>query len=117
MKKWLSLAMVVCAIASCFQKAVHFLVKSEAVISKIDKFLIETCQFLVPLTGLEPVRYFYRGILSPLRLPIPPQRHIYTHIKNKGKLCTAKMQSFLEAPPGFEPGDKGFADLGLTTWL
>ena len=24
---------------------------------------------------------------------------------------------FLEAPPGFEPGDKGFADLGLTTWL
>ena len=29
---------------------------------------------LVPLTGLEPVRYFYRGILSPLRLPVPPQR-------------------------------------------
>jgi len=27
------------------------------------------------------------------------------------------MQSFLEAPPGFEPGDKGFADLGLTAWL
>ncbi len=23
----------------------------------------------------------------------------------------------MEAPPGFEPGDKGFADLGLTTWL
>ena len=48
MKKWLSLAMAVCAIASCFQKSVHFLVKSEAVISKIDKFLIETCRFLVP---------------------------------------------------------------------
>ena len=30
--------------------------------------------FLVPLTGVEPVRYFYRGILSPLCLPIPPQR-------------------------------------------
>ena len=30
---------------------------------------------LVPLTGLEPVRYRYRGILSPLCLPIPPQRH------------------------------------------
>ena len=30
---------------------------------------------LVPLTGLEPVQYCYRGILSPLRLPIPPQRH------------------------------------------
>ena len=29
---------------------------------------------MVPLTGLEPVRYCYRGILSPLCLPIPPQR-------------------------------------------
>ena len=28
----------------------------------------------MPLTGLEPVRYRYRGILSPLCLPIPPQR-------------------------------------------
>ena len=24
---------------------------------------------------------------------------------------------FVEAPPGFEPGNEGFADLGLTTWL
>ena len=30
--------------------------------------------YLVPLTGIEPVRCFHRGILSPLRLPIPPQR-------------------------------------------
>ena len=30
--------------------------------------------FLVPLTGLEPVRILLRGILSPLCLPIPPQR-------------------------------------------
>ena len=30
--------------------------------------------FSMPLTGVEPVRYFYRGILSPLRLPVPPQR-------------------------------------------
>ena len=29
---------------------------------------------LVPLTGLEPVRILLRGILSPLCLPIPPQR-------------------------------------------
>ena len=29
---------------------------------------------MVPLTGLEPVRSLERGILSPLRLPIPPQR-------------------------------------------
>ena len=31
---------------------------------------------MVPLTGLEPVRYRYRRILSPLCLPIPTQRHI-----------------------------------------
>ena len=32
--------------------------------------------FLVPLAGLEPARMLLRGILSPLRLPIPPQRRI-----------------------------------------
>lgn len=31
---------------------------------------------MVPLTGLEPVQYRYRGILSPLCLPIPPHRRI-----------------------------------------
>ncbi len=30
------------------------------------------CRVLVPLTGVEPVRCCHRGILSPLRLPIPP---------------------------------------------
>ena len=30
---------------------------------------------MVPEAGLEPARYFYRGILSPLRLPIPPLGH------------------------------------------
>ena len=30
---------------------------------------------LVPLTGLEPVWHCCRGILSPLCLPISPQRH------------------------------------------
>ena len=34
-------------------------------------------RFLVPLTGLEPVQYHYRGILSPLCLPISPQRRGY----------------------------------------
>ena len=33
------------------------------------------CSGVVPLTGIEPVRCRHRGILSPLRLPIPPQRH------------------------------------------
>ena len=30
--------------------------------------------FLVPATGIEPVRILLRGILSPLCLPIPPCR-------------------------------------------
>ncbi len=29
----------------------------------------------MPATGIEPVRYLYRRILSPVRLPIPPRRH------------------------------------------
>ena len=38
---------------------------------------ISTCfPSMVPVTGLEPVRYRYRGILSPLCLPIPPHRRI-----------------------------------------
>ena len=32
---------------------------------------------LVPVTGLEPVQYRYRGILSPLCLPIPPHRQLF----------------------------------------
>ena len=32
--------------------------------------------FMVPLTGIEPVRCCHHGILSPGRLPVPPQRHI-----------------------------------------
>ena len=31
---------------------------------------------MVGVTGIEPVRYHYRGILSPLCLPVPPHPHI-----------------------------------------
>ena len=41
-------------------------------ISKAPKIFILGA--LVPVTGLEPVRCCHRGILSPLRLPIPPHR-------------------------------------------
>ena len=34
---------------------------------------------MVPKTGLEPVRYRYRRILSPVRLPVPPLRHKWRH--------------------------------------
>lgn len=43
--------------------------------TKKKKATFVTFFFLVPLTGLEPVRCCHRGILSPLRLPISPQRH------------------------------------------
>ncbi len=33
---------------------------------------------LVLLMGIEPTRCFHRGILSPLRLPVPPQQHTIT---------------------------------------
>ena len=32
---------------------------------------------LVPPAGIEPARYRYRGILSPLRLPVPPWRRVF----------------------------------------
>lgn len=34
----------------------------------------------MPATGIEPVRYFYRRILSPVRLPIPPRRQEFDPI-------------------------------------
>ena len=71
--------------------------------------MVQFRSFVVPLTGLEPVRMLLRGILSPLRLPIPPQRHNMI----KRKLCTVKCRVFLEAPPGFEPGVKVLQTLAL----
>ena len=35
---------------------------------------------MVPVTGVEPVRYRYHWILSPARLPIPSHRHITLYI-------------------------------------
>ena len=46
------------------------------VMSPTSYQLLYSAIFVVPVTGLEPVRYCYRGILSPLRLPIPPHRQI-----------------------------------------
>jgi hypothetical protein len=39
--------------------------------------LIKGCVFaMVLMIGLEPIRSCPRGILSPLRLPIPPHQHV-----------------------------------------
>ena len=40
---------------------------------KID-YSLKPLVYMVPGAGIEPARYFYRGILSPLRLPISPPR-------------------------------------------
>lgn len=35
---------------------------------------------MVPLIGVEPIRYHYHRILSPARLPISPRRHAVDQI-------------------------------------
>ena len=46
---------------------------------------------------------------------------IYVYRKEKTLYRTLKVQIggliHMEVPPGFEPGNNGFADRGLTTWL
>ena len=71
-----------------------------SLIAWITKKAFEKTLFtlVVLVAGLEPARPCERGILSPLRLPF---RHT----------------SILEVPPGFEPGNEGFADPCLTAWL
>ena len=63
---------------------------------KVKKFPnLQVREFLVPVTGLEPVRYCYRGILSPLRLPIPPHRQttdvLYTFISGLSRFFVPKI--------------------------
>ena len=41
-----------------------------------QQLLIQEPVLMVPVTGVEPVRYRYHRILSPTRLPIPSHRHI-----------------------------------------
>ena len=51
---------------------------------------------LVLMAGLEPARYCYRGILSPLRLPIPPHQ-----------------RTLMEVPPRLELGIRVLQTLAL----
>ena len=48
---------------------------------------------MVPEAGLEPARYFYRGILSPLCLPIPPLGH-FNWYQNKLYYTFKKLKVF-----------------------
>ena len=58
---------------------------------------------MVPEAGLEPARYFYRGILSPLCLPIPPLGHINRHQFLSLYFFKFKCLHTLEAEAGIEP--------------
>ena len=66
--------------------------------------------FLVPKIGLEPIRPLgsrdFKSLAS-----------AYSATPAKNKRLNQLIQPFLEAPPRFELGSKGFADLCLTAWL
>ena len=72
---------------------------------------MKTCLYLVPVTGLEPVRILLRGILSPLRLPIPPYGHIFLSVQNVKRLSALSEKYYRRcskiirntAVTGFEP--------------
>ena len=57
---------------------------------------------MVPEAGLEPARYFYRGILSPLCLPIPPLGQVNRYHFSHYTLLNNNV-SILEAEAGIEP--------------
>ena len=48
----------------------------------------------MPLTGIEPVRCFHRGILSPMRLPIPPHPHNICIVAQEGGNVNLPAASF-----------------------
>src|SRR5450756_2635924 len=75
-----------------------------AILCQMLEHRVTTETRVVPGVGIEPTQCRHRGILSPVRLPIPPSR--------QGCLDTR-----MEAAPGFGPGYEGFADPCLTTWL
>ena len=70
-------------------------------------------QILVPLAGLEPARSLDRGILSPLRLPIPPQRHIYGCYKTKENSAPRRCRVFWRRHPDLNRGIKVLQTLAL----
>src|SRR5699024_6907274 len=47
----------------------------------------------MPPTGIEPVRCRQRGILSPLRLPVPPRRHICSYCTATGGDCQSALKN------------------------
>ena len=50
--------------------------------------------FLVPLIGIEPIRSLLRQILSLLRLPVSPQRHILFSREILGEFSQIAMNNY-----------------------
>ena len=69
--------------------------------------------------GIEPTRYYYRGILSPLRLPIPPLSQMEPQVGIEPTTADYKSAIIpfnyrgMEHVTGFEPAKRGFAVLRL----
>ncbi len=54
---------------------------------KIGRSRTRAADFLVPAAGIEPARCCHRGILSPLRLPVSPRRHICAIVPPAARSC------------------------------
>ena len=67
---------------------------------------------LVPLTGLEPVRYCYRGILSPLCLPISPQRQRIYYTPEQ-RILSSLFPKFNEKAPSKHIFDSAFRSIAI----
>ena len=72
-----------------------------------DTFVSITVSFMVPVTGLEPVRCRQRWILSPLRLPIPSHRQVCFIYIPQLPLAIYIVAAFggVMSPPFAVPGD------------
>lgn len=53
----------------------------KACYNPLNKVFNKRFFYMVPEAGLEPARYRYRRILSPLRLPISPLGHVLVYYK------------------------------------
>ena len=56
-------------------------------VGNADKFNISHILNLMLVAGLEPARCCHRGILSPLRLPIPPHQHYLNNYNHLSVTC------------------------------
>ena len=71
---------------------------------KIKKALsVKLSAYLVPLAGVEPARCCHRGILSPLRLPIPPHQRMGGGGFEPPKALPADLQSVPFGHSGIHP--------------